>query len=139
MEHFVRSSYPGSSRKTLRSLKRQRAGRISELTGDKNIPTYVLPLRGRYTSHSAQRKFTQRKSKNFGTHIEICSQSLHFFNKNAPKFFFVEKYFEHYHYQLCSGNFLDLNFIPTQCAQRTLPYLIINFHNIDISHVFRYV
>ena len=47
MEHFVRSSYPGSSRKTLRNLKkRQRAGTISELTGDKNIPTYVLPLRG---------------------------------------------------------------------------------------------
>jgi len=50
MEHFVRSSYPGSSRKTLRSLKRQRAGRISELTADKNIPTYVLPLRGDETA-----------------------------------------------------------------------------------------
>ena len=46
MEHFVRSSYPGLSRKTLRNLKRQRAGRIADLTGDKNIPTYVLPLRG---------------------------------------------------------------------------------------------
>ena len=86
----MRSSYPGSSRKTLRSLKRQRAGRISELTGDKNIPTYVLPLRGRYTSHSAQRKFMHRKSKNFGTPIEICSQSLHFFNKNALKYFLLK-------------------------------------------------
>ena len=55
MEHFVRSSYPGSSRKTLRSLKRQRAGRISELTADKNIPTYVLPLRGEYNNTQKQR------------------------------------------------------------------------------------
>ena len=52
MEHFVRSSYPGSSKKTLRSLKRQRAGRISELTGDKDIPAYVLPLRGKYYEQS---------------------------------------------------------------------------------------
>ena len=44
MEHFVRTSYPRS--KMLHSLKRQRTGRISQLSDNKNIPTFVLPLKG---------------------------------------------------------------------------------------------
>ena len=51
MEHFVRTSYSDPGSKMLRSLKRQRTGRISQLSDNKNIPTFVLPLKGEWNSY----------------------------------------------------------------------------------------
>jgi len=50
MEQFVRTSYPEPGSKMLRSLKRQRTGRISQISDNKNIPTFVLPLKGDETA-----------------------------------------------------------------------------------------
>ena len=51
MQHFVQTSYPDPGSKMLRSLKRQRTGRISQISDNKNIPTFVLPLKGEWNSY----------------------------------------------------------------------------------------
>ena len=62
MDHFVRMKYSRKKRKSLKSLRLGRSGRLSDLGEDNKIPAYVLPLEGENSSKQIKKKHFNRKA-----------------------------------------------------------------------------